>query len=274
MTPAVPPPVESAPPPGTLQAWAYDYILANDFEGKRSPPDVPQALEEPTLCRDVRTPGRPPGLNVSMARPRALRAAGMREPVNRAKLLHKFWHHELQAAELMCWAILRFADAPPEFLFGLSRIAQDEIRHMRMYQTHIEALGFQVGSFPVRDWFWERVPTCETPIAFVALLGMGLEAANLDHTPRFADWFRRVGDEVGAVLQEQVGREEVAHVRFAMRWFKRWTGTDDFESWQRALPPPLTPLLMRGKFVQRPARLKAEMPPAFVDALVDWKPDL
>jgi uncharacterized ferritin-like protein (DUF455 family) len=265
---------EVSPAPGTLQAWAYEYLVTQDLDTKREPPAPPQSLEQPVVLRDVRAPGRPPALRVTMARPRALRAAGMSEPVNRAKLLHKFWHHELQAAELMCWAILRFSDAPPEFLIGLSRIAQDEMRHMRMYEAHIESLGFAVGQFAVRDWFWERVPTCESPVAFVALVGMGLEAANLDHTPRFADWFRRVGDESGALLQEQVGREEVAHVRFAMRWFRSWTGTDDFESWQRALPPPLTPLLMRGKSVQRAARLKAEMPPQFVDALVQWKPVL
>ncbi|HEX2735332.1 MAG TPA: DUF455 family protein [Polyangiaceae bacterium] len=262
----------SVPVPGTLQAWAYEYISSSDLALKCAPPAAPSQLETVAVSRDLREPGRPSELTVSMARPRALRAVAMQEPVNRAKLLHKFWHHELQAAELMCWAILRFPDAPPEFLHGLARIAHDEVRHMAMYQRHIESLGFRVGAFPVRDWFWERVPTCESPVSFVALLGMGLEAANLDHTPRFADWFRRVGDEAGAVLQEQVGREEVAHVRFGVRWFKRWTGGMDFEKWQAALPPPLTPLLMRGKSVQRSARLKAEMGEDFVSQLVDWKP--
>jgi uncharacterized ferritin-like protein (DUF455 family) len=188
-------------------------------------------------------------------------------------LLHKFWHHELQAAELMCWALLRFADAEPEFRAGLVKLCQDEIRHMRLYQQHIEALGFQIGAFPVRDWFWERVPTCANKVQFVALLGMGLEAANLEHAPRFATWFERVGDIEGARVQEQVGREEVAHVRFATRWFRRWTGREDFESWSAALPKPLTPLLMRGKPLNRDARRKAEMSEAFIDDLNAWRPE-
>jgi uncharacterized ferritin-like protein (DUF455 family) len=255
----------------TLESWALDYVRSQDLQYKRCPPTVPQLAEVPLRRRVITTPGRPAELDVSLARPRALRAHGMAEPVNRAKLLHKFWHHELQAAELMCWALLFFADAEPEFRQGLARIAEDEIRHMGMYERHIQSLGFAVGDFPVRDWFWERVPTCESPLQFVALMGMGLEAANLDHTVRFADWFRRAGDEVGAQLQEQVGREEVAHVRFAARWFRRWTGDCDFDAWCEALPKPLTPLLMRGKSVQRPPRLKAEMGEQFVTRLAAWQ---
>jgi uncharacterized ferritin-like protein (DUF455 family) len=197
----------------------------------------------------------------------------MRQPEQRAKLLHKFWHHELQAADLMCWALLCYADAEPEFRRGLLGICQDEVRHMRLYQGHIESLGFRVGDFPVRDWFWERVPTCQSKVAFVALVGMGLEAANLEHTERFARWFDYVGDALGAELQRQVGREEVAHVRFAARWFKRWTGSDDFSTWREALPEPLTPLLMRGKMLNREARRKAEMSEAFIDALSTWRPE-
>jgi uncharacterized ferritin-like protein (DUF455 family) len=210
---------------------------------------------------------------VTLARPRPINATSLLEPKNRAKLLHKFWHHELQAAELMCWAILRFAVAEESFRAGLLGICEDEIRHMRMYQRHIEALGYSIGDFEVRDWFWERVPTCCDKIEFVALMGMGLEAANLEHTPRFADWFARAGDAPGAALQHQVGREEVAHVRFAVRWFRRWTGRDDFESWSESLPKPLTPLLMRGKTINRTLRSKAEMSDEFIDALTAWRPE-
>ena len=53
--------------------------------------------------------------------------------------------HELQAAELMAWALLAFTDAPHEFRSGLLRIAGDEIRHMRLYREQIERLGHAVG---------------------------------------------------------------------------------------------------------------------------------
>jgi uncharacterized ferritin-like protein (DUF455 family) len=102
---------------------------------------------------------------------------------------------------------------------------------------------------------------------------MGLEGANLDHTARFSGWLRAVGDHRGAELQEQVGREEIAHVRFATRWFRDWVGDVSFESWRAELPPPLSPLLMRGKTIQRTSRLKAEFPLEFIDELTAWQPE-
>jgi hypothetical protein len=62
-------------------------------------------------------------------------------------------------------------------------------------------------------------------------------------------------------------------VRFAVRWFRRWTGRDDFESWSESLPKPLTPLLMRGKTINRTLRSKAEMSDEFIDALTAWRPE-
>lgn len=256
----------------TAEAWAEAYVLSTDLEVKLAPPETPTTWQVPPAVRQLESPGRPPELRVSLARPKSIKLGALQAPEARARLLHKFWHHELQAAELMCWAFLRFADAEPEFRRGLLKIFRDEVRHMRLYEQHITALGYRIGDFPVRDWFWERVPTCTTPVQFVALLGMGFEAANLEHTPRFAAWFRTVGDEAGAAIQEQVGREEVAHVRFAVRWFRHWTGRDDFDTWCRSLPKPLTPLLLRGKTINRAARSRAGMADEFIDRLESWKP--
>lgn len=257
----------------TVESWAGAFVRSTDLSHKCSPGLPPVAFDPRPSPEWVDAPGRPAALVVTRERPRAQNREGMKRPEQRAKLLHKFWHHELQAAELMCWALLAYADTELEFRRGLLGICQDELRHMRLYQGHIERLGFSIGDFPVRDWFWERVPSCLTPVSFVALVGMGLEAANLEHTERFARWFEYAGDREGAELQRQVGREEVGHVRFAVRWFRRFTGNDDFHTWCQALPPPLTPLLLRGKSLQRDARRKAEMSEAFLDALSRWTPE-
>jgi len=260
-----------APEPRSIEEWARAYVESTSLAYKCAPPPPPEnfAGEE---AQDLR-PGRPPELRVSTDKPRSVTLGAMRDPKARARLIHKFWHHVPPAAELMPWGVLRFADTPEEFRRGLVRIMRDEIRHMGMYEEHMARLGYRLGDFPVRDWFWERVASTQTPVSFVALLGMGLEGANLEHTARFAGWFRTVGDELGAETQEQIGREEVAHVRFATRWFRTWTGGVDFETWCKELPPPLTPVLLRGKTLRRDLREKAEMPGEFLDRLSSWRPD-
>jgi uncharacterized ferritin-like protein (DUF455 family) len=172
----------------------------------------------------------------------------------------------------MAWAILAFPDAPEPFRRGLLGIARDEIRHLGFYEAALQELGFEVGAFPVRDWFWDRVPSSATPLQFVATFGMGLEGANLDHTARFAQRFRAIGDERGAALQELVGAEEVPHVRFALHWYRAWAGEETLASWSSELPAPLSPLLMRGSPLDRSRRREAGFSEAFVDALDRWSP--
>ena len=187
-------------------------------------------------------------------------------------MLHTFLHHELQAAELMCWAVLAFPDTPGSFRRGLLAICQDEIRHMRMYGAHIRALGHALGEFPVRDWFWERAPAAQSALEFIALMGLGFEAGNIDHSERFAAMFREVGDTRGADLQDVVGEEEVRHVAFAAHWFRTFSGDLTFARWTQALPSPLSPMVMRGKPLNRDKRLRAGLDEAFLSELESWQP--
>ena len=104
------------------------------------------------------------------------------------------------------------------------------------------------------------------------VMGLGFEGGNLEHTRRYAGWFREVGDEEGAAIQERIGREEIAHVRFAARWFATWKGALDFDAWVEELPPPLSPMVLRGKPLDRAARAAAGLDEAFLDALEAWSP--
>ena len=262
--------MSDAPASGTVERWAWDYVVSTSLEHKLDPPAPPDAWEVRPPERRIPAPGRPALLRVVA---RAERKRGLATPRGRAQVLHAFFHHELQAAELMAWALLAFADAPREFREGLVRIALDEVRHMHLYRAAIERQGFRIGDFAVRDWFWSRVPSCADPAAFVAVMGLGLESANLDHSAHFAAAFRAAGDEESARAQELIGLEEIAHVRFGVRWFSALTGGLDFESWRRALPAPLSPLLMRGTPIGREARARAGQPAAFLDELERWTPE-
>lgn len=256
-----------------VESWAEHYVRTTELGFKLAPPSPPARFREAAPPRRLEQPGRPAELRLARRGERTPKLEALKEPHYRARALHAFFHHELQAAELMCWAILAFSDAELEFRKGLLGICLDEIRHMFLYREHIEALGSQIGAFGVRDWFWKRVPACATKLSFVSVMGMGLEAANLEYASDFAARFRSAGDERGALIQERIAKEEIAHVSFATRWFTRWTGGCDFERWAAELPLPLSPWVMHGSPIAEGARQRAGMSAQFVAALAAYVPE-
>lgn len=256
----------------TWASWARAYVESTSLEYKLAPPALP-AEEGVGAPLRLGQPGRPARLKVTWDKYKAPRSAiALRDPKKRAGLLHTFLHHELQAAELMCWAVLAFPDTPRAFRAGLLKICLDEVRHMQLYAAQLRQLGFEVGAFPVRDWFWERAPAAQSALQFMALMGLGFEAGNLDHSERYSALFAEAGDPEAATLQAQVGREERSHVAFAAHWFRALAGGLDFASWCAALPAPLSPMVMRGKPLAREARRAAGLDEAFLDALETWQP--
>jgi uncharacterized ferritin-like protein (DUF455 family) len=254
----------------TVEAWAKEFVLSTDLAVKLAPPTVPRRWEEaPAPCR-LRLPGRPRELATTARARKSPGEGALRSPERRAELMHTFLHHELQAAELMAWALLAFPETPRPFRRGLLGVLADEVRHMGLYLDYLSSLGFTYGSFPVRDWFWERVPTCPTAVHFAAMMGMGFEGGNLDHTQRFARRLRAVGEARAAEIEEQIGEEEIPHVRFALAWFQKWTHEHSFRAWTSYLVPPLTPTVMRGEPINRKDRLRSGMSERFIDDLAAW----
>ncbi|HVY47179.1 MAG TPA: DUF455 family protein, partial [Minicystis sp.] len=115
----------------TLEAWARAYVETAELEAKFDA-RMPARLDEDARPVRLARPGRPAAIRVARSAPKTPGPEALRAPAKRAQLVHAFLHHELQAAELMAWALLAFADAPPAFRRGLARIAADEIRHMHL----------------------------------------------------------------------------------------------------------------------------------------------
>ncbi len=259
------------PAAGTLEGWAWDYLHESDLARKFELAPAPREVEPDAPARRSVRPLRPDGIIPAHKRTKTPGPEALRTPLRKAQIVHTFLHHELQAAELMCWAILAYPHAPEKFRLGLAKVARDEVRHMAMYADYLGGLGWSFGAFPIRDWFWERVPAARTPEDFVATMGIGFEGGNLDHTRRFAERFRAIGDIAGAALQETIFEEEIPHVRFALTWFRTFTGHVDFASWLGHLPAPLSPMVMRGHPIDREGRERAGFSASFIDELDQWQ---
>lgn len=266
--------MSAAPPQGTYERWAWDFLHARTLAHKLAPDDPRHGAtwEARAVPRRVAAPRRPPPLRVARRAAKRPGAGALREAHARARLAHLCLHHELQAAELFAWALLAFPEAPRAFRRGLLSLALEEARHARQYAAHVERLGSAVGDFEVRDWLWQRVSAAPDAIAFVALLGLGFEGGNLEHARDFAARFRAAGDELLARTAERVAREEVRHVRFARRWYERWRGPLEFERWRADLPPPLSPSVLRGRELARDLRRSAGLDDEFLEALAAWPP--
>lgn len=260
-----------SPPQGTVERWAWDYVTSTSLETKLSPPPPPSTWASPPRRWWIEKPGRPPELVQRTERKKAARPGALKDTAKRAEVLHTFLHHELQAAELMAWALLAFPEAPDAFRRGVLGICRDEVRHLQLYRDHLITLGHPFGSMPVKDWFWERVPGAEvTALQFVARLGVGFEGGNLDHGARFTEYFATAGDQKAAAIQAQIVQEEIAHAAFALHWLEVFGGPIEFEKWRVLLPEPITPSMTKGPSLNLEARRKAGYPEAFLDALERW----
>ena len=262
-----------SPHEGTVERWAWDFITSTVLETKLAPAEPPSKWNSPPARWVLEKPGRPPELAQRTERKKAAKPGALKDPTKRAEVLHTFLHHELQAAELMAWAILAFPETPEAFRRGLLGICRDELRHMQLYREHLETLGHPFGTMPIKDWFWERVPGAAiTPQQFVARLGVGFEGGNLDHGARFTEYFAAAGDARAAEIQALITEEEIAHAAFALHWFRIFTGGIDFEIWRAMLPSPVTPSMTRGNPINFEARRRAGYPEAFLEALSSLSP--
>lgn len=258
----------TVPPEGTIERWAWDFVCSTKLETKLTPPAPPAVWAAPSRRWFLAAPGRPPELVQRKVRKKAAKPGAMKDAAKRAEVLHTFLHHELQAAELMAWALLAFPETPGPFRRGLLGICRDELRHVGLYRAHLKTLGHPFGSLPIKDWFWERVPgETVTPLHFVARLGVGFEGGNLDHGARFTEYFTAAGDARAAEIQAQITEEEVAHASFALHWFKVFSGEVDFETFRKLLPESISPSMTRGNPLNLEARRRAGYPEKFLQAL-------
>lgn len=194
-------------------------------------------------------PGRPDVLRMRRSEGRAPFPPIHRlvDEEQRGRLLHFFANHELLATELMALVLLKFPEAPTAFRRGIVRTLQEEQTHTQWYLTRMEQCGVQFGELPLNRFFWDAVAPMETPLDYVTRLSLTFEQANLDYAKHYSAILREAGDPQTAAILDQIYRDEIAHVGYGLRWFRRWKadGHSDWDAYRSQLHFPLSP--SRGK---------------------------
>ena len=257
----------------TYQQFAERILFATSIEDKLL---APQTL----LADDNRgqglvvpiTPSRPSHLKISQSGERGVRPREhqLSEDRQRGLLLHFFCNHELLATELMALALLKFPEAPVEFRKGLLRTLQEEQVHTQWYLQRMAQCGVSFGEYPVNGFFWRHIAGMQTPLDYVSRLSLTFEQANLDYALHFSAKFAEAGDGVTSELLGRIYQDEIAHVGYGLKWFRRWKGSDrsDWQAYQEMLPFPMSPSRAKGTVMFNAiGRTKAGLDADFISQL-------
>lgn len=255
-----------------IREFAERVLFATTLEEKLADPgDCTD--ERPGPAMDVpEAPGRPAELvfrtdQVARAEPPSL--TQLEQERERGRLLHFFANHELLATELMALVLLRFPEAPAAFRRGVLRTLQDEQEHTRLYLRRMAECRITLGELPVSGWFWRCVAPMESPLDYVVSLCLTFEQANLDFARHFGRGFAQVGDADTAALLDRIYHDEIGHVAYGLKWFRRWKqpAESDWQAFCRVLRFPLTPRRAKGFSLNVEGRLAAGFDAEFVAQL-------
>lgn len=256
-----------------LRDLAERVLFAATLEEKLQCPAIVTDEQPGAALAAPAMPGRPPelvfkpeGTGEKSAFPGLRRLDNERE---RGRLLHFFANHELLATELMALVLLRFPDAPPAFRRGVLQTLRDEQEHTRWYLARMRACGITFGELPVSGYFWRAVSGMGSPLDYVAGLSLTFEQANLDFARHFARGFAAAGDADTAKLLDQIYRDEIGHVAYGLKWFRRWKppGQSDWEAFCQQLKFPLSPQRAKGVSLNVEGRRAAGLDAEFIAEL-------
>jgi uncharacterized ferritin-like protein (DUF455 family) len=255
-----------------LRAFAEQILFGTTLAEKLASPEaITDDLPGPALVTPT-APGRPARLEFKPHATGKNDFPGLHRleaVAERGKLLHFFGNHELLATELMALVLLKFPAAPAAFRKGVLQTLQDEQEHTRLYIERMHACGVEFGDLPVSGYFWRCVAPMEHPIDYVASLCLTFEQANLDFAGHYGRSFATVGDAAAAKLLEKIYRDEIGHVAYGLKWFRRWKNPaeSDWDAFCRTLKFPLSPQRAKGFQLNVAGRRAAGLEPEFIAQL-------
>lgn len=192
----------------------------------------------------------------------------------KAVALNSFANHELLAIEIMAKMLITFPHETEEqklFKKGIVSALRDEQKHLKLYKERLEEIGYELGDFPLNDFFWRQCHNIKNESEYLSVMSITFEGANLDFAAVYKNMFLEVEDFKTADILQTVLKEEISHVAFAVHWLNKWK--ENKTLWQYYLdnlPYPLTPARARGKKFNKVDRLKAKMDENFLNELIHF----
>lgn len=169
-------------------------------------------------------PGRP-----ALVAPREVPRRRPGSERGRFSLLHALAHIELNAIDLACDLLARFAHGPeglPDaFCADWMAVADDEARHFVMLNARLGEMGGGYGDLPAHDGLWQAAEATRHDLAArLAIVPLVHEARGLDVTPATVNALARAGDTRSADLLQAIYEDEIGHVAAGNRWFRHVAG--------------------------------------------------
>jgi uncharacterized ferritin-like protein (DUF455 family) len=255
-----------------LREFAERVLFATTLEEKLLRPSDITDERPGTALITPSAPGRPAELQFKVtgtARDSFPGTKNLEQESERGRLLHFFANHELLATELMALVLLKFPDAPAAFRKGVLQTLKDEQEHAQLYLARMKECGVHFGELPVSGYFWRSVSVMENPMDYVSSLCLTFEQANLDFARHYAKGFTSIGDNETSKLLEKIYRDEIGHVAYGLKWFRRWKNPSesDWEAFCRQLKFPLSPQRAKGITLNVAGRRAAGLDAQFIAEL-------
>jgi len=232
----------------SYKEWARELLLGRTLESKLL--DVPVDWGQWESFSLPHLPGRNDKLAFSEKKFKFPKKDQLNILQNQAMALHSFANHELLAIEMMAAAILIYPHHDEEsirFKKGIAVALKDEQKHLMLYVTRLNELGYELGDFPLNDYFWKQMEKLTTPAQYAAVMALTFESANLDFAQYYSQVFRKYGDKKTAAILDVVLEDEITHVAFGAHWMKKWRQDKSlWDYYMESLPWPLTPDRAKG----------------------------
>ena len=138
-----------------------------------------------------------------------------------ARLVHDLASIELQAMELAIRGLYEFPNAPIEFRRELADLARSEASYLKLCLNCLKELGYRWGHWPVHIALWQTVSVDDSLLERIFIVHRYLEASGLDAGASILNRLSGVADKACWPTISIIVSEEVGHVEFGSRWFRK-----------------------------------------------------